>query len=367
MKTDSICDLLKVVFVNTYFRFQDTIFKQTLGLPMGNSVSGLMAAVYMDAFEERTLNSLNVALYRRYVDDVFCLTTCEEEAKTIFQAMNSQDANIEFDLELPQHGSLALLDFSLAFHGENPAPVISFYRKAARKPIFVHFDSALPLAAKLSCIRNERRRINDRCSLPIDAKRHQEDFNNILKLNGYPENILRPSAKCARRARKKHPIDKKWTYFQFPFINDKVQKKVQSIFTRNDLPVRVFDRNLTLRNALRRQQRDNVCNIKSCTMADSNLCHIKKCVYQLRCTNCFQCYIGSTLRRLHERVREHLQQDRSSVFQHKRICGAAFEVRVITRARDNTSLRFKEALLIRERRPAINAKREIDELLSLTF
>ena len=338
---------------------------------MGNSVSGVMAAVYMDAIEERSLSSLNMALYKRYVDDVFCLTTCEEEARTISQIMNSQDANIEFDLELPRRGSLALLDFSLDFQGENTAPVFSFYRKAARKPIFVHFQSALPLAAKLSCIRNERKRINDRCSLPSDAIRHQENFDNILRLNGYPENVLHRSAGCTRKPRKKRtirPTDKKWTYFQFPFINDSVQKRVQAIFTKNDLPVRVFDRNLTLRAALRtRQKENNICNIKGCTMADSNLCYAKKCVYQLRCTNCLQVYIGSTLRRLHERVREHLQQERSGVFQHKRVCGAAFEIRVITRARDNTSLRFKEALLIRDMKPAINAKREVDELLSLTF
>ena len=47
-------------------------------------------------------------------------------------------------------------------------------------------------------------------------------------------------------------------------------------------------------------------------------------------------------------------------------CGAPFETKVIARARDNTTLRFKEALLIHDNKPSINVKREIDELLSLT-
>ena len=142
---------------------------------------------------------------------------------------------------------------------------------------------------------------------------------------------------------------------------------MQSIFRKNGLPVRIFDRNFTLRNALKRKEPYKACTAKDCSIASSNLCYTKKCVYQLQCTKCFEFYIGSTLRCLHDRIKEHLHQDRSSVFQHKRSCGAAFEVNVIARARDNTSLRFKEALLIRDNKPAINAKREIDELLSLTF
>lgn len=61
-RADCVCELLKVVFANTYFRFRDAIYKQISGLPMGNSVSGVMAAAYMDAIEEHSLNSLNVAL-----------------------------------------------------------------------------------------------------------------------------------------------------------------------------------------------------------------------------------------------------------------------------------------------------------------
>ena len=78
-------------------------------------------------------------------------------------------------------------------------------------------------------------------------------------------------------------------------------------------------------------------------------------------------YIGSTLRPLHLRIREHMEDDKSSVFQHKRQCGGTFDVTTIARATDNTTLRFKEALLIKQRRPTINVKRESDELTSLTF
>ena len=59
---------------------------------------------------------------------------------------------------------------------------------------------------------------------------------------------------------------------------------------------------------------------------------------------------------------------RSRFFQHIGQCaGAKISTNVIAKARDNTSLRFKEALLTHKKRPQINAKRQIDELLSLTL
>ena len=100
---------------------------------------------------------------------------------------------------------------------------------------------------------------------------------------------------------------------------------------------------------------------------NNEMCHIKKCVYQLKCTKCNEIYLGSTVRTLHIRVKEHLKDERSSVFEHSMKCKNDFEARAIAKARDNTSLRFKEALFIQQKKPSINAKRECDELLSLTF
>ena len=230
----------------------------------------------------------------------------------------------------------------------------------------MHSESAMPLAAKLSCIRNERKRINVRCSSPTDAQRHQENFSALLRQNGYAEHVLRKPAVHSRKKPKRRPPPSDTIYFQFPFVTDSVQRRVQAIFTKNGLPVSVFDHNTTLRNALQKKQQEKTCNLKDCSIANSNLCYTRRCVYKLECTKCPHFYIGSTLRCLHERVREHLQQERSSVFQHKSNCGATFDVKVIAKARDNTTLRFKEALLIRDTKPTINAKREIDELLSLT-
>ena len=43
---------------------------------------------YMSKIEGQIVNSLNIGLYKRYVDDILILTTNREEAEAIFNVMN---------------------------------------------------------------------------------------------------------------------------------------------------------------------------------------------------------------------------------------------------------------------------------------
>ena len=366
IQVNNICSLLEVILQNTYFSFENAIYKQVSGLPMGNSVSGILSSIYMDTIEQRSLHHLNIGLYKRYADDVFLLTTDEDEAKNIHKQLNEQDNNIKFEIELPTNKTLSLLDFTVNMETDTPA--FSFYRKKARKPVFINFEAAIPKQAKIKCIENEEKRIAERCTTEEERRRNLKDFSDILRLNGYPESfITRRTSKKKRSVphEKRRPND--FVYLQFPFLNDRIHHQVQNIFRKNDLPVRIFDRNTTLRRSLQRQTAPRECQLKNCTISDTDICYIKCCVYEMQCETCKAIYIGSTLRTLHIRVREHLTQEKSSVFQHQRFCRGNFDVTVAARARDNTSLRFKEALFIQRQQPTINHKRESEELLTLTF
>ena len=72
-------------------------------------------------------------------------------------------------------------------------------------------------------------------------------------------------------------------------------------------------------------------------------------MYQLTCNSCDQQYIGSTTRFIHDRVKEHLNNENSSVKKHiyscqnKRLSG--IEVKIILSENDSTNLRLYEAFL----------------------
>ena len=85
---------------------------------------------------------------------------------------------------------MSLLDFKVTISKDGDSS-FEFSEKPAKKPLlFVHHQSAIPTKSKLNFIRSERKRIEDRCSAHISATQHLNTFNDILRLNGYPENSI---------------------------------------------------------------------------------------------------------------------------------------------------------------------------------
>ena len=94
-------------------------------------------------------------------------------------------------------------------------------------------------------------------------------------------------------------------------------------------------------------------------------------VYQLTCKACGEYYIGSTTWFLHDRTKEHLANDNSSVKKHltthHRINNHNIEVKVITRENDPVNLRLHKAYCIRKYKPGLNSREECTELNDLLF
>ena len=69
-----------------YFSFNGQVFRPKEGLPMGSSMSGIIAILSMDRLETIALSShLSISPYRRYVDDIYLDTTDEEMADQLHQ------------------------------------------------------------------------------------------------------------------------------------------------------------------------------------------------------------------------------------------------------------------------------------------
>ena len=63
--------LLRHCLTNSYLRFGQSFYKQTLGLPMGNRIAPSTAIIFMGALEDIYLsaNRAQPELYLRYIDD----------------------------------------------------------------------------------------------------------------------------------------------------------------------------------------------------------------------------------------------------------------------------------------------------------
>ena len=71
----------------------------------------------------------------------------------------------------------------------------------------------------------------------------------------------------------------------------------------------------TLRMALNQQSlnEETDCGLASCRLKNRKLCLRSRVVYQVKCNTCSKIYVGSTIRPLHIRIKEHLYQKASII------------------------------------------------------
>ena len=83
-----------------YFSLRDQVFRQREGLPMGSSISGILAILFMDKLETIAFSShLMISPYKRYVDDVYLQTTNEETADHFHHIIHNVRPNFKFEIE----------------------------------------------------------------------------------------------------------------------------------------------------------------------------------------------------------------------------------------------------------------------------
>lgn len=171
--------------------------------------------------------------------------------------MNQQHPHIKFEIEKPvikpESKTLSLLDFTVTITNKGSSE-FEFYKKKAKKPVFVHHNSALPKHAKLNMIKNERKQIHQRCSTQQTKRKHNEEFNNVLYAPMDIHSMWLTSLNHPFQLNQHYPhnMDKtEWLYFHTPYISDAIDYKLKRMFHKEGLNVRITHRSSTLRQALK--------------------------------------------------------------------------------------------------------------------
>ena len=133
----------------------------------------------------------------------------------------------------------------------------------------------------------------------------------------------------------------------------------------------IHSQSYTLRRALSPNNKERTCTRANFPISGTKLCLLRNAVYQITCNNYNQHYIGSTTRFIHDRVREHLNNDNSSVKKHLSQCQnkvyKGIEIKSIVLENDPANLRLFEAFYIRKYKPIINSREECSEFEDLLF
>jgi hypothetical protein len=373
LQADDVVQLLETVFRLTYFHFEGRIYQQVRGLPMGSSVSGIVAIIFMETIERKALAQfVHCPLYFRYVDDCYALVRDADKALELQACLNSQHPQINFELEnctlVGRTTRLSLLDLTVSIDTGGEAH-FDFYTKGAKSEVFTHRDSALPWSQKAATIRNEQRRITARSGENDDN--NQAAFQEKLRANGYTlEDLRRVNSTTRRRRPNRTRPAGTIHYISLPFLGEKAENKIRRAFTQEGINARIYRRSTTILDLVRpRQPEIRQCKWTTCPTKETANCFVRNCVYQITCSPCGRRYIGSTTRHLHERVREHVATGQgSTIHEHLTNCGggvAQVQVRILVRERDEVNVRLREAIIIKRRRPELNTRNDSDLIESV--
>ena len=126
--------MLSLIFGNTFFLFNESLYKQTDGLAMGNPLAPAMAIIYLCHLEKQIFDNcpqiFRPSFYRRYLDDTFAIFSSEHEAYQFFNFINSANPNIKFTMEKEHNNSLPFLDLLTQYRG------LKLHSSIYRKPTF---------------------------------------------------------------------------------------------------------------------------------------------------------------------------------------------------------------------------------------
>ena len=139
-------NLLPLATQESYFMFNDILYKQKGGVTMGSPLGPTMANVFLSFYQlkwlEQCPNEFKSVFYRRYVDDIFGLFESAQHLSKFHVYLNTCHPNMSFSFEQQINDKLSFLDVEAS--RQQGKSVTSVYRKTTFSGVHTYFDSFLP-------------------------------------------------------------------------------------------------------------------------------------------------------------------------------------------------------------------------------
>jgi len=289
-----------------YFTFNNKIYKQTYGTPMGSPLSPVIADVVMQDLETTCLNRINFQLtfYYRYVDDIV-MATPSDKIDLIFETFNDYHDRLKFTIECEEGRSLSFLDLLLTI--SDNTIYIDWFHKKTFSGRFLSFYSSHPLCHKIGMIYG----LINRAFLLSHSKFHQKNIEFVIDLlleNGYPLSLIFKKIYSRlktliynnnKNSTSSNNLDKNKNSSEdtsrkiivFPYIN----KLSESIATTIDKSKCIIGyRVLNSLGKFIKVHKDT-----------NELLNNNNVVYKISCKDCNASYVGQTKRQVKIRIKEH--------------------------------------------------------------
>ena len=360
--------LLELAVTNSFFTFNEQLYRQKEGLGMGLPLSPVMANIFLDFHEEKWMSDcpseFAPVFYRRYVDDCFLIFNEKEHAPLFLDYLNSKHQNINFTMETERNNQISFLDVLVR------KDYFNFNTTVIRKPTFfglgVSYFSYCCRKFKLNSIKSLVSRAYGLCSTFHNLNNEFIYIKKYFKQNGFPTQLIENTIcsflddKYNNNSQRQNTPNQEM-YVSLPYFgsqSDKFKLELSVLFRKyfNDISFHFIFVNpfkigsfFKHKDVLPKEMRSSL-------------------IYKYSCVQCASEYIGSTTRLLASRVAEHsgrsLRTNRilahpshSNIREHAQTCGTPITIdnfTILDSCSNTNDLRILESLYIFKDRPVLN-------------
>ena len=211
---------------------------------MGSSISGILGNhIHGKTRNHRPLLGPNdKPLQEIFLDDIYLQTTNEETADDFHHIINNVHPNLKFEIEKPETTpsglSLSLLGFQ-SHHILGWQQLFWILPKASQETTIcspsISYSHRNPNSTSFAA--NESASRTD--APHISVTQHLNTFDDILRVNGYPENNIEKTKHSQNPQRKPRPAETEWSYLKIPYISERLNYRITNIFRKENIPVRI--------------------------------------------------------------------------------------------------------------------------------
>ena len=344
---------------------------------MGSPLGPTLANIFMSVLEKGYLNNcpseFKPVLYRRYVDDTFCLFRNRDHVYSFLEYINRQHPNIKFTYELETDNALPFLD--VLVNNDKDVFSTSLYRKKTFTGLYTDFSSLSPTKYKINLVRVLIYRAFHICSSYHNFHEEIVRIKKILTDNCFSKSLIDRIIKNFLDRQFGpgsliKPDNKIPLLFCIPYLG---QYSLQ-IKTRLNRIIKQCYPNIQLKVIFRSPKRiGSLFPFKDRfpTLMRSSV------IYKFQCPGCHASYYGKTSRNLITRCREHLGVNKagfrikggpSAIGDHINQSGHAASFKdfsILDRANNEFDLLIHESLLILRDRPELNSQQSSIPLVLL--
>jgi hypothetical protein len=330
----TIEELLELIFNNYFINFEDNIFKQTEGAPMGARSSVAFSIICMNHIETLALGQLNEILdpneakilaYKRYIDDtiiIFDQIGNKDIANSILSIFNGILNEIQFTIEIPNNGTwMPFLNTQIKVNKKQHL-LCKWYQKPTHCGNILSPNSFVSDKTKSEFLKTSFVTIKKRCNHTVGYLEGVNFTINQLLKNGYNHTQISTAfrysleTKLHWRANCNMYKDKNNNNLplKLPFLGNEVNRVINKHIKGNKLPITLVNDKVNRLNTLgyKKPRKPTCTSCSICDLADKpGICCITKAVYQLECILCKQTYIGMTNRLIRNRMFEHANDMRT--------------------------------------------------------